>query len=154
MMKKIPVFTLMVGLPGSGKSRWVARHKGSAVVVCLDDMRILVFGHEFRQQVEQFVIGACKAMATLLLHQGKDVILDSTAATRRVRREWLALAADEGADTRIVWVDTPVEICLDRRRNDPDRKVPSGVVRGMAMAFDVPVDGEANKMVKVNGGRK
>jgi len=142
----------MVGLPGSGKSSWVVENTGDAVIVCPDDVRSHIFGHTFHGEAEGFVWAFCKAMTRMLLAQRKNVIFDCTAITRTHRNDILSLAMQEDAATRIIWIDTPLKMCLYRRR-DGEKKIPESVILRMHERFEKPVKSEAVEVIRVKNKR-
>lgn len=83
---------LMVGVPGAGKSTWLAANG----------------------------------------EQGA-VYFDATLCGDRARAEFVGLARSMGKPVEVVWLDTPVAVCVARNAaRTPDRQVPEETVRGMA----------------------
>ncbi len=130
---------LLIGLPGSGKSslaeQLVAQSPGSAII-STDAIRAQLFGdegiqgpwllvwkqvqHQFSQAVEQINLG-----------QIPRAIYDATNAARRQRREAIALARATGFTKIIgIWVDTPLQLCLERNRRR-DHQIPEAVILRM-----------------------
>jgi len=142
---------MMVGLPRSGKSTWVRRNGGGAAVICPDDIRKEILGHDFHKPAEDFVWAIAKFLARVLIPQGFNVILDATSVTRESRRPWISLAKSLGAKTKIVFLPTKWKKCLGRNRGT-NRKVPDETIKSMASYFDRPTDGEADEVVII--GRK
>ena len=131
--------TVMVGLPGAGKSFWIAENKGTSVVVSLDWIRRNIFGHQFHRPAEHYVIGTAKSCVELLLAQHQDVIVDSTALTRGIRQEWIDLARKHGAPTDIVYISTPYQACLKRNAERcATTRVPDETMQTMMQMFGVP----------------
>lgn len=83
---------LMVGVPGAGKSTWIAANGKPGVVY-----------------------------------------FDATLTSDRARAEFVTLARSMGKPVEVVWLDTPLAVCLERNAaRSPDRQVPSGTLLGMA----------------------
>lgn len=140
MTPKRTTLTLMCGLPRSGKSTWLRKNRGEDIVVCLDVIRKEIFGHQFHGPAEQFVMGIAKSMVRLLLKQKKSVIIDATNIRRGWRAEWRTLAEECGARTRIVFIDAPLEVCLERNRTSKvGERLPVRKLREMAAGFADPI---------------
>ena len=130
---------LLIGLPGSGKSFWAAELRRECPrrrVISTDEIRSRLFGNaetqgpwlkiwrevglEFRQTVQQIAEG-----------EVSEGIYDATNAVRRQRRKAIALARRCGfTQVTGVWVNTPIEVCLERNQNR-DRVVPPAVILKM-----------------------
>ena len=61
------------------------------------------------------------------------VYFDATLCGDRARAEFVTLARSMGKPVEVVWLDTPLAVCLARNAaRTPDRQVPEGEVRKMA----------------------
>ena len=134
-----PRLLLLIGLPGSGKSFRAAellREDPRRLVISTDEIRSRLFGNaatqgpwlqvwrevglEFRQAVRQIAQG-----------EVSEAIYDATNAVRQQRRKAIALARQSGfAHITGVWVNTPVELCLERNQTR-DCTVPLAVILKM-----------------------
>lgn len=82
---------LMVGIPASGKSTWLAENAND-----------------------------------------RNLYFDATFDLPWKREPWIASATAVGVPVQIVWIDTPLEVCLERNARRPeDRRVPEDVIRNM-----------------------
>ena len=109
----------MVGLQGSGKSTWVARHLAATHAVVSKDHWPNARRREARQ----------RRVVAELLDAGARVVVDNTSPSRVDRAPLIAAARTAGVPVRAVWVDTPVEVCLARNQAREGRaRVP---VRGL-----------------------
>ena len=96
----------MVGLQGSGKSTWVARHlAGTHVVVSKDH-----WPNARRREARQ------RRLVAELLAAGASVVVDNTSPAPEDRAPLVAAARAAGVPVRAVVVDTAPELC--RARND------------------------------------
>ncbi|MFA5312795.1 MAG: AAA family ATPase [Methanomassiliicoccales archaeon] len=140
--------TLMCGFPRCGKSTWIAKNKVDAIVVCLDVIRKHIFGHQFHREAEPFVMAVAKSMVRMLLDQDKHVIVDATNLVPVFRKEWYAIAREYGAAIEIVWVKTPIHVCLGRNKaSSRGEKLPVKVLKSMIDRFVSPSydsEGELN----------
>ena len=139
-MENKPILTMMCGLPRSGKSTWVRKNKGDAIIICPDEIRLEIFGVQFYSGVEHFVWGFTIGMANLMLKQGKDIIIDATNINFKQRQTWLTLASKYCDKVKIVWFDTPLSICKNRSENsDSNNKVPPEIIDRMFGDFEQPL---------------
>ena len=131
-MERKPTLTLMVGLPGAGKTtraKEIERETG-AVRFTPDEWHLFLFGDDFHDprehalhdqrhdRVEALMWGLGKR----LLAQGVSVILDFGFWAREQREEKFREAQALGADFAICYVHAPLEeLCrrLDARAGEP-----------------------------------
>jgi len=131
--------TIMCGLPRSGKSTWINRKMKNAVVISPDKVRSEIFGHQYFANSEDFIWGVTKAMARLILAQGKHVLIDATHITFSSRRTWIRIAEQYDAGFQIVWVKTSMAKCIERNEKSAEgQKLPDGVIERMAANFEDP----------------
>jgi predicted kinase len=149
----------MCGIPRCGKSSWISKHKKNAIVVSPDVIRKEIFGHQFHQPANKFVFAISEAMVSLILKQGKDVIVDATHLTRSLRASWYPVVKDLiDIETQIVWVyadKNPIknlQIAKERSSKGPkDEFVPESVLERMSSQFEEPNtidDGWVDKIVE------
>lgn len=100
--------TVMAGMPGSGKSYWVRRHKGNAVVLSADAVR-----HGANPRT---VFGSMRRKADVALKHGHSVIIDACSMCRRDRTPWLELAHKHRCASVLVVLTTPTDVCLGRNQ--------------------------------------
>jgi MOSC domain-containing protein YiiM/predicted kinase len=123
---------VMVGLQGSGKSRWVAEHLAATHAVVSKDHWPNARRREARQQ----------RVVAELLAEGRSVVVDNTDPGVAERAPLIAAARAAGVPVRAVFVDTPVEVCLGRNaaRADRDRVPEVGVFATLARLVPPTVD--------------
>ncbi len=66
-------------------------------------------------------------------HEDERVLyFDATFALPQWREPWIASATEAGVPAEIVWLDTPLEVCIERNAARPaDRRVPEDTMRAM-----------------------
>ena len=108
-----PTLLLMCGIPRSGKStraNEISKRFG-APIVCPDDFRLEMYGHEFFAKGERHVWASVHAAARALSRRHKLVIIDATNTTIKRRKEWL-----HGPWHRVAYevVVEKIGICVER----------------------------------------
>lgn len=133
--------TLMCGLPAAGKDTWVHQHAAHLPVIALDALRaqlgIAPGGHAGP------VVAEAKRRARALLQHKQPFVWNATNVTRRLRRSLIDLFTAYNARVRIVYLDAPLTVILQRNRarHDP---VPEKVIMRMLETFEVPELTEAH----------
>ena len=135
----------MCGIPRCGKSSWIRNNKGNSIVVCPDDIRKEIFGHQFHAPANKFVFGIAEGMTALILKQRHNVIVDATHVTSNLRFAWKCIANQCEADIRVVWVYAYKDInknfaaCLERNElSSEGNRLPVEALARMAMHFEAP----------------
>ena len=104
---------VLVGLPGSGTSTWLAKQGGGAL--SSDAMRKLLRDDEADQTIHAEVFGLMRQMLRLRLRLGAaTTYIDATNLSKRERRVWVKIADDLGADCEAVFFDLPLAVCKER----------------------------------------
>ena len=140
--------TLVVGLPRSGKSTWVERHKGDAVVVSSDWIREHVLGesYSYAESANAVVLAMMDCALRIVLGQGKEAVLDGTNLTRFTRQFYAQIAREHGAKVRIIWANTSLGECLERNASAQGRKLPAAKLASMAEKMQVPTHDECDEL--------
>lgn len=146
-MEKHKQLYLMCGVPGAGKSHWIAQHKGSfsgtVTVISRDDIRFSIvkegeeyFSHEnevFREFIRQI---------ELALMTSDVVIADATHITSGSRRKTLnainrRLKAECKIIAMVIKSDLKTTIAQNEMRSGR-QYVPISVIRRMTIQFQMP----------------
>ena len=129
----------MCGIARCGKSTWIKKNKGNAIVVCPDEIRSVIFGHKFHLNAEGYIWSIAKSMVILLLEQGKSVIVDATHVTDSARKPWIQIAKEYGLVLNVIWIKTPLKKCLERNKKSTEgNKLPEDIIARMALNFKNP----------------
>ena len=127
---------ITVGLPGSGKSTYLAKLGVNAI--SSDEMRRLLVDDPTDQSVHRRVFAAARYLVRQRLELGRaETYVDATNLTRWERRQYIRLGQLYDADVEAIFFDVPVEICIERNARRL-RTVPAQVVREMAAKLQPP----------------
>ncbi len=138
---------LTVGLPGSGKSTWLARRGISPL--SSDLLRQLLLDDPTDQSAQAAVFSALRALLRMRLSLGRPVTyIDATNLDRHERRSWLKLARMYGADVDAVFFDVPPETCRERNAQR-DRRVPPEAMERMAAKLRPPSYAEGFRRITI-----
>ncbi len=132
------VLTLLVGIPGSGKSTFVASNKKeNQVVLSSDAIRKELLSGEEDQSNNKLIFATLYARAREFLLQGKDVVLDATNISVFERKRVLSNFVDLHLKRVAVVFETPVEVCVERDAKR-DRTVGRDVIEKYVKRYQKP----------------
>ena len=84
-----------------------------------------------------------------LLDHNKDIFVDNTNLSPKVRRFYIEMAKAKGYRTIAYVFDVPIETLLARQHTRGDKKVPEDAVRRQHKSFTRPLDGEFDQVIEV-----
>lgn len=118
---------LLMGIAGSGKSTFAAKHFSETEIVSSDRCRALVCDDEANQKVSEDAFQILHSLVDKRLKHGRQVVVDATNLTRELRAPLLGFAREHGVPASLVIFDLPQDLC--RRRNGArERQVPKGIM--------------------------
>jgi len=121
---------ITVGLPGSGKSTWLARLGVNAI--SSDEIRRWIIDDPTNQTIHRVVFCTMRYLIVQRLNAGRPATyVDATHLTPWERRPYIRLGQLYDCDVEAVFFDTPVEICI-ARNEARSRIVPNDALRMMA----------------------
>lgn len=127
---------ILIGLPGSGKSTLAARNRWPAL--SSDHLRLLLSGDETNQAIHRAVFASMRYLLRQRLRLGVPLtVIDATNLRRTFRRPWIRIGQQFGSRVEAVWLDVPLELCLERNAARP-RVVPEEAIRRMAAQLQPP----------------
>lgn len=127
---------ITVGLPGSGKSTWLARQGANAI--SSDEIRRLLADDPADQTIHARVFAAIRYLLRHRLAIGRPVTyIDATLLTLEERRPFVEIARWYECDLEAVYFDIPLEVCRERNRAR-DRIVPEEAMQMMALKMVPP----------------
>lgn len=147
---------LAVGLPGSGKSTYFARH--GITPLSGDLVRQLLFDDSADQRLPHVVFGVLRHLLRLRLAAGRrTTYVDATNLTRHDRRHFFKLAEEFACAVDALYFDVSLKVCLERNRRRgawrtaSNRRVPEVVIRRMARRLEPPTAEEGFRRIVVVG---
>lgn len=150
----MPKLYVLVGVPGSGKSTWIANQDWAkdCVIVSTDthvENYAKTIGKTYTEVFEDYMPLAVKLMADEVVtarENDKDIIWDQTSTSVASRKKKFKMLPDYYAIAVIF--KTPVESELMKRlANRPGKTIPWGVVSDMIKNFEMPSEAEGFKEI-------
>ncbi|MGW9347376.1 polynucleotide kinase-phosphatase [Nocardiopsis flavescens] len=112
---------VLVGVSGSGKSTFAARHFGPTEVVSSDFCRGLVSDDENDQAASADAFALLHTIVDVRLRRGLLAVVDATNVQQRARAELLAVAKANDVPATAIVLDVPESVARRRNRVRPDR---------------------------------
>ena len=121
-----PILLMLLGSPGSGKSFFARSlaEKTNIIRINSDSMRRSIFGSienmeavreaQGRQILLDYTFNALNYVAEQIICRGQDLIYDAQLNKREYRQPLGALAERYGTVPLVVYVDTPIDVALQR----------------------------------------
>jgi predicted kinase len=132
---------VMSGLPGSGKSTYIAEHLGGLPQVSLDDVRETL--EIDAADAQGVVLAHARDQARQHLRAARGFVFNATSLTRRQRATTIDLLAAYDARVRVVYIEVPAQAQAQQNR-ERERVVPAAVIERMVQRWQVPDRTEAH----------
>ncbi len=131
-MLSLPRTTLLVlcGAPGCGKSTFAREHFKETMVVSSDHCRTLVSDSEINMASSREAFKLFRYTIERRLALNRFTVADSTAVTRRARKDLVRIGKKYGFHVALLIFNTPVDVCLERNAGR-DRRVVKPVIDRM-----------------------
>jgi protein phosphatase len=120
---------LLVGVAGSGKTTFAARHFPPEQVLASDEFRARLSGDAADQSVTAEAFRLLRVALGGRLARGLLTVVDATNTQPWARGQLLATARRAGRASVAIVLDLPLEVCQERNAHRSGRRVPPGVVR-------------------------
>jgi predicted kinase len=127
---------VLVGLPGSGKSTWLASRR--IVPLSSDAVRLLLADDMADQSIHSRVFQTLRYLLRHRLAIGRPVTyIDATHLTPEERSPYVRLARWYRCDAEAVFFDVPLDVCRERNARR-QRVVPEQALETMARKLVPP----------------
>jgi predicted kinase len=127
---------VLVGLPGSGKSTWLAQR--GITPLSSDQMRGLLADDIRDQTIHKQVFAALRYLLRQRIAIGRPVsYVDATHLLPKHRKPYILLGRRYGCLVEALFFDVPLEVCKERMRNR-ERTVPENAMEEMAKSLVPP----------------
>ncbi len=130
-----PSLVLLMGVTGSGKSTFAARHFLSTEVISSDVCRGLVADDPNDQGASEDAFAVLQEIASRRLARGRLTVIDATNVQRSSRAPLVALARRHDLFPVAIVLDVRGEVCAERNAARPDRDFGSHVIRRQQSAL-------------------
>ena len=149
-----PKLYVLVGVPGSGKSTWVANQDWAkdCVYVSTDtwvELEAERQGRTYSEVFEEYMPKAVNIMSAQVIDardQGRDIIWDQTSTTVMSRRRKFSMLPDYYA-IAVVFRCPDLDELMRRLNSRPGKIIPLDVVESMIKNFEVPTEDEGFKEI-------
>jgi protein phosphatase len=131
----------LVGMSGSGKSSFAARHFAGSEVLSSDFCRGLVSDDENDQSATEAAFEVLHFIAGKRLENGRLVVVDATNVQPEARRALIALAKRHHVLAVAIVLDVPEAVCAARNATRPDRTFGPHVLRNQRSLIRPGFDG-------------
>lgn len=129
-----------VGLPGSGKSTYLARLGVNAI--SSDEVRRIIADNPLDQTMNARIFAVIRYLIRQRIAAGRPAtFVDATHLTPWERKPYVILARRYGCTLEALFFDVPVEVCIARNQAR-DRIVPEAAIRNMAQQMIPPSEKE------------
>lgn len=119
---------VLVGVSGSGKSTFAARHFRGTQVLSSDTCRGWVSDDENDQSATGDAFDVLHYVAGKRLRAGRLTVVDATNVQSRARAQLVALAREHHVLPVAIVLDVEPEVCVARNTARPDRQLPDHVL--------------------------
>lgn len=145
----MPTLYVLIGVPGAGKSTWVANQKWAADCAYIStDNHVEAYaksvGKTYNEVFNDYMPTAVDLMTQDVIRAreaGKDIIWDQTSTTRKSRMRKFRMLPDYHAIAVIF--PTPEKAELEKRlANRPGKNIPKHVMRSMINGWEHPTEDE------------
>jgi predicted kinase len=151
---------LVCGLPGSGKSHFAREYcrRGDRKRINRKEIRrhlfeMTSFGEQWHEELfneddEHLVKHVERKLIEHLLHKNEKVLIDNVSVTAESRKTYTAIADHFNRSIGVIFLNPPLQICLERNRNRPDQ-VPELAITNLYASINLPARKEGFRNIMI-----
>lgn len=146
-MSNSKYFTMLVGLPGSGKTTYKLANCQNYVSISTDDFIDVMSKITGKTYNELFALHIKAANAHLIenlaeaIQEGKNIVWDQTNLTKKKRMSVLDRIPRDYVKT-CVFFTIPEDVLVNRRAGRDGKTIPKGILDNMRSAYELPSPSE------------
>lgn len=154
----MPKCTILVGVPGSGKSTWYDKNKTATTALISTDSIIeflaSLYGFTYNEIFNETIRFADKVMVKRMLwnaERGNDLVIDRTNMGVRHRKQFIDKLKKYDYEFECVVFPTPEPGEWARRLDRPGKVIPQEVIDRMVASYEEPTVEEGFSKITVIG---
>jgi len=152
----MPTFYMLIGVPASGKTTWVEKNKGDALVISSDNLietyaadHGMTYNEVFKEQIK-IATAVVKNEAQKAFASDQDVVWDQTNITKKSRASKLAMVPKHYHKTAVFFATPPEEEWQRRLDSRPGKSIPAHILDSMVEMLEMPDASEGWNIVEYN----
>jgi predicted kinase len=135
--------TMLCGLPGMGKDRYINKFCTGVAILSLDDIRRK---HKLKPDdpsATGWAVQEAKEQAKVYLRKGEPFVWNATNVTKQMRSQWIDLFVSYKARVNLVYIEVPFKDWMKQNSNR-EHPVPANVLEKLLGKLEVPTLDEAH----------
>jgi predicted kinase len=120
---------LLIGVAGSGKSTFAARHFLPTEVLSSDALRAMITDDPHAQNATDDAFDLLHRLLAMRLRRGRRTVVDATNVEGWARAELVAVARRHRRPAAAIVLDLPLEVAMARNLERPAPRPPNSALR-------------------------
>ena len=152
----MPRYTMLIGVPASGKSTWRNANAGHAEIISTDDIIEQIaasngqtYNDAFKDNIK-FATQIAKQRIVEAFNADLDVVHDQTNITKKSRASKLAMVPKHYHKTAVFFATPPEEEWQRRLNSRPGKSIPAHILDSMVEMLEMPDPDEGWNIIEYN----